>query len=183
MVWVRPPWSSQLTDGEREFEVGVEASSGHLRVTCAEPYFASEGISCAREEMERAAKVRLLVVPADDHAIARKVPLVATELRWHPDIHPPPRVVFYPPSQVCQFLGPPDGETGLLLDVDLDFFSTRNPFLDLHSRANLYGRLRALYSFEPYPKGVGEGEVMTNYALEASKSRARLLDELEDVFK
>jgi hypothetical protein len=36
-----------------------------------------------------------------------------------------------------------------ILDIDLDFFSTRNPFRGLYENANLYSRLRELYNFQP----------------------------------
>nr|CAD7413540.1 unnamed protein product [Timema cristinae] len=35
-----------------------------------------------------------------------------------------------------------------ILDVDLDFFSTRNPFRGLYERAGLYDTLRELYRFQ-----------------------------------
>lgn len=34
-----------------------------------------------------------------------------------------------------------------ILDVDLDFFSTRNPFRGLYENADLYTRLQELYNF------------------------------------
>ncbi|XP_059622436.1 UPF0489 protein C5orf22 homolog [Phlebotomus argentipes] len=34
-----------------------------------------------------------------------------------------------------------------ILDIDLDYFSTHNPFLNLHSEVNLYERLREIYSY------------------------------------
>lgn len=34
-----------------------------------------------------------------------------------------------------------------VLDIDLDFFSTRNPFLSLYEKANAYKRLQNLYCF------------------------------------
>ncbi len=75
VVWVRPPWSSQIREGEHLFQVGVERGSGRVRTTCLEPYFVSEGVSCHRADMEEegAKDVRLLVVTSDDEDIARKV--------------------------------------------------------------------------------------------------------------
>jgi hypothetical protein len=35
-----------------------------------------------------------------------------------------------------------------ILDIDLDFFSTRNPFRGLYENADLYSRLRELYNFQ-----------------------------------
>ncbi len=82
IVWVRPPWSSQLSDGERSFYVGRETSSGFLRVTCAEPYFASEGLVCRREDMDgEVRQVGLLVVGEEDQQVmARKVKMAANSL-------------------------------------------------------------------------------------------------------
>ncbi len=70
----------------------------------------------------------------------------------------------------------------MLVDIDLDFFSTRNPFRSLYPGANLYERLRSLYVFEPYPKGA-EGEAKVNYALESCRKRTKLLDELQNIFE
>jgi hypothetical protein len=35
-----------------------------------------------------------------------------------------------------------------ILDIDLDFFSTRNPFRGLYENADLYSHLRELYNFQ-----------------------------------
>ncbi|KAG7187817.1 hypothetical protein KM043_016854 [Ampulex compressa] len=48
-------------------------------------------------------------------------------------------------SALRQYL--PEKDTPYILDVDLDFFSTQNPFKNLHERANLYERLAPLYAF------------------------------------
>ncbi|OAD58549.1 hypothetical protein WN48_11054 [Eufriesea mexicana] len=41
----------------------------------------------------------------------------------------------------------PERDTPYILDVDLDFFSTKNPFKTLHDRVNLYDKLAPLYAF------------------------------------
>ena len=43
-----------------------------------------------------------------------------------------------------------------ILDIDLDFYSTLNPFVSLYREANLYPQLRDLYTFQPVPKDLGE---------------------------
>ena len=39
-----------------------------------------------------------------------------------------------------------------ILDIDLDFFSTLNPFVSLYKEANLYEDLKKLYTFKSVPK-------------------------------
>lgn len=41
-----------------------------------------------------------------------------------------------------------DAPQGLILDIDLDFFSTMNPFKSLYKNADLYESLKVLYWFE-----------------------------------
>lgn len=72
-------------------------------------------------------------------------------------------------------------EDSLILDIDLDFFSTRNPFLDMFPRADLYSKLKNLYAFDAIPKGL-EDNPRVNFALESCRKRVKLLDELEDIF-
>ncbi len=99
----------------------------------------------------------IAIIRSDDEALARKVP---------------------------EFLN--EDDLSLILDIDLDFFSTKNPFLDLYPESGLYDRLSALYAFSPLPEAADASadseEVRINFAVEASTKRAKLLDQLEDVF-
>jgi hypothetical protein len=49
-------------------------------------------------------------------------------------------------SALRQYL--PERDTPYILDIDLDFFSTRNPFKDLHGRVNLYDKLAPLFIYK-----------------------------------
>lgn len=42
----------------------------------------------------------------------------------------------------------PEKDTPYILDVDLDFFSTKNPFKSLHERVNLYEKLAPLFTYK-----------------------------------
>ncbi|KYM93338.1 hypothetical protein ALC53_00275 [Atta colombica] len=49
-------------------------------------------------------------------------------------------------SALRQYL--PEKDTPYILDVDLDFFSTKNPFKNLHERVNLYDKLAPLFTYK-----------------------------------
>ncbi|XP_014203988.1 UPF0489 protein C5orf22 homolog [Copidosoma floridanum] len=63
-----------------------------------------------------------------------------------------------------------------ILDIDLDFFSTKNPFRDIYERANLYDKLAKLYSFKR-PSSC-DPEILK----EVSAARDEQLSELEGLF-
>ncbi|TRY71495.1 hypothetical protein TCAL_12613 [Tigriopus californicus] len=153
IVWVRPPWSDQIPSGRYQFHVGREQATGNLRLTALESYFLSEA----------------LTVPLADLTEPQLVDLLVVELNGREE------------HRIMDFVGPPD-EYSLLLDVDLDFFSTTNPFLGLYERAQLYPRLRQLYHFDSVPS-LATGYERLRLGLESSQRRDRLLDRLEDVFK
>ena len=63
-----------------------------------------------------------------------------------------------------------------VLDIDLDYFSTRNPFKDMFVEAGFYSKLHDIYVFEsPQEKSTMEA------SLQASAARKRLICELEDL--
>uniref|UniRef100_A0A1B0CKU4 Misexpression suppressor of ras n=1 Tax=Lutzomyia longipalpis TaxID=7200 RepID=A0A1B0CKU4_LUTLO len=59
-----------------------------------------------------------------------------------------------------------------ILDIDLDYFSTHNPFLKLHSEVNLHERLRPIYSYK-----LDRNDLMGTVA-----KRLEQLDFLERIF-
>jgi len=65
----------------------------------------------------------------------------------------------------------------LILDIDLDFFSTKNPFLELFPDSDLYSRLKSIYTFEPVPKELSIEE-KKKLAIETSAKRNLLIEKL-----
>lgn len=65
-----------------------------------------------------------------------------------------------------------------ILDIDLDFFSTHNPFLKIYEKAEVYQKLKKIFAFS-WPAQLEQTEEI----LAKVKDRENQLDELEKVFK
>ena len=73
-----------------------------------------------------------------------------------------------------------DSSPRIVLDVDLDFFSTKNPFLDLFPDAGLYSMLKSIYTFQSVPTNLSDAE-KKKFAVESSRKRNSLLAKLQDL--
>lgn len=125
VVWVCPPWCQQIRPGSYRFLVGPGGGGGGpLAVTCPEPYFLSEGIFDREVSAADSKELHLLVHRMGDTGDEEGLGLLVDFVK---------------------------GKGALVLDVDLDFYSTKNPFLDLHPEVDLYSRLRRIYTFNPSP--------------------------------
>ena len=72
-------------------------------------------------------------------------------------------------------------EPEFILDIDLDFYSTRNPFLNMYERADMYQKLKRIYTYRPVPD-ILQGDERLKFALETCKVRSELLQTLESMF-
>ncbi|KAG4066439.1 hypothetical protein HA402_007075 [Bradysia odoriphaga] len=72
---------------------------------------------------------------------------------------------------------PSDNEV-YMLDIDLDFFSTHNPFLKIYEKADAYTKLHPIFAFS-WPDKLDE----TDELLAKVKDRENQLNELEKVFQ
>ncbi|CAI8014742.1 UPF0489 protein C5orf22 homolog [Geodia barretti] len=122
VVWLKPPWSLQARDGQYSLVVGREQKSGYVRVATPLVYFISGQ----------------LFAPSDALTNIRTVPLHVLTLPVLEESSPTdPSFPLPPPSH--PLLATAESELNRLLssqsqpwilDVDLDFFSTANPFRD-----------------------------------------------------
>lgn len=130
LIWVKPPWAKQIPDGITTFLIGKHKEDGTIRLTSAEPYFVSERLYAAEEELENVREITLHAMTIglfiEDPGKKDDFAAITSTLR--------------------QYL--PEKDTPYILDVDLDFFSTKNPFKTLYERANLYEKLAPLYTFQ-----------------------------------
>lgn len=70
-----------------------------------------------------------------------------------------------------------DDSQSFILDIDLDFFSTHNPFLVLYERAGVYDKLKEIFFYE-HCDSSDESAL-----LKCIQTRQTQMDELEKVFK
>lgn len=158
LVWIKPPWAKQMADGMSTFLIGKHKESGLIRLTCSEPYFVSEALYCFAEELENTREVTLHVITMgsfiEDPMKKDDFPAIASALR--------------------QYL--PEKDTPFILDVDLDFFSTKNPFKTLYENANLYEKLAPIYEFKR--PDCTDPEILK----EATTARNEQLSELQELF-
>lgn len=122
IVWVKPPWSNQIEDGHYNFLIGEQSGTDHIRVSCPALYFVGEMLYCKAEDLNNTKEVNLHVLTLGnegDEAVEQEL----VRLIEHHNNH-------------------------YVLDIDLDFFSTMNPFISMHSEANMYQRLKKLYGFQ-----------------------------------
>ena len=158
LIWVKPPWANQMADSVTTFSIGKHKDNGSIRLTCPEPYFVSEGLYATADELVNTREVTLHVMTIggfiEDPGKRDDFTAISSALR--------------------QYL--PERDTPYILDVDLDFFSTRNPFKTLHDQVNLYDKLAPLYAFQR-PDST-DPEVLK----EVTGTRNEQLTELEGLF-
>lgn len=154
LVWVKPPWAKQIENGDRNFSIGCNKIDEKIRVDSKENYFVSECLYNDKRDMKNVREVNLFVA-----TIGRKL------VQENDDLNEI-RIVLNKYKN-----------TPFILDVDLDFFSTSNPFKTIYSKANMYERLKQIYVFEP-PKSKSDEDIKT-----AIQKREKLLKKLEGIFK
>ncbi|KAG6450514.1 UPF0489 protein C5orf22 homolog [Manduca sexta] len=149
VVWLRPPWAKQFSDGTRKFHVGDHPETGLLRVDSKEPYYLSDALFSTLLSNKR------------------ELTLTVEELSCETSKE----------DKMKNLLAKIDITQPYVLDIDLDFFSTGNPFLGLYENINLYDRLLPIFDF-PLPES---DDVETLEKL--VESREQQLQELENLFE
>lgn len=128
ILWVKPPWAHQISDGDHSFKIGKENQTDEVKVTSLENYFLTDCLFCPEENMTEVKEIDFEVATL---GTLSDMKLSEEELTRS--------------TAVAQKLV--DVNKPYILDIDLDFFSTRNPFRRLYENANLYSELKNIYHF------------------------------------
>ncbi|XP_022218251.2 UPF0489 protein C5orf22 [Drosophila obscura] len=88
-----------------------------IGVDCPLDYFIADGNYCNSDDLQEARQVELQVYDADSDSL-----------------------------DPTQFVTAKDAK-GFVLDIDLDFFSTSNPFLEIYKDADCYNQLKEIFHF------------------------------------
>lgn len=147
LVWFKPPWAEQIDVGKRKFLIGKDKSTGTIRLNCKENYFVSECLYRHESCLENIKEVVLDVIEMGGDG-----------------------------NSVCPKTFEDYTKNIYILDVDLDFFSTKNPFKTAYEKAHVYDRLKEIYKFD-LPKTKTDEDIET-----AVKAREKQIEELETIF-
>lgn len=158
VIWVCPPWCNQIKPGVYNFTIGCDKEKGSLAVSCLESYYISEGIYKPQHKLESTRDLRLIVLRLDQNINQLELKDCIQNVKDQID-----EVEHY------------------ILDIDLDFFSTLNPFVNLYKDANLYPLLKELYTYKPIPEHLEIGEKM-RLGEEFGLARQKMLDTLDNIF-
>ncbi|KAL1490240.1 hypothetical protein ABEB36_012969 [Hypothenemus hampei] len=148
LLWIKPPWANQIKDSTSRFKIGKSISDGTIKVTSEENYFVFECLYRKESDLEN----------------VKDVVLDVATLGKGNDL-----------DQIRKLLS--NYNAPFVLDIDLDFFSTSNPFLKLYSKSNMYERVKEIFQFDP-PKSKSQ-EDLENFTC----SREAQLARLESLFK
>lgn len=122
VVWLRPPWAKQFRDGTRPIHVGDHPTCGELRVDCKEPYYLSDALYSTQLVNKR------------------KFIFTSAELSDNSFLGDN--------NSIQRYIDNLNISQPYVLDIDLDFFSTGNPFLSLYENIKLYDRLLPIFDFK-----------------------------------
>ena len=149
LVWVKPPWARQIEDGRHEFSIGDYC--GFIRCNSNLEYFLSEGSYRPQEDLNNQKLLHLNVVTLNESVDG---------------------------ASVLEDFGAENGLT-FVLDVDLDFLSTHNPFLGCLAKGDIYADLKKIFHFD---LSAAISSTNSEEILKASTARLQQLDTLEEFF-
>ncbi|KAK9881783.1 hypothetical protein WA026_017301 [Henosepilachna vigintioctopunctata] len=153
LVWVKPPWANQIKGTHQKIYIGKCKSTSLMRLECKENYYVSEELFMLRKDMEAIRPITLDCLTLGSRLVDAEDDIQQMK-------------------QISESIS----KSSTILDIDLDFFSTTNPFLGLYDKADLYVHLQSLFRFNP-PKSDSDVDILAS-----QQERIAQLGELETLF-
>lgn len=120
LVWIKPHWSQQIKQGKYELTIGKQISSGLIKTNSTLGYFLSDDLYTNEANLTNKRKLELLVCEFDETIFSNQDLI----------------------ELIC------DSSQQIILDVDLDFFSTRDPFKQMFSSSEDYDLFKCVYQHQ-----------------------------------
>lgn len=163
LIWMKPEWANQINNGDYELQIGDY--NGFIRCDSSLEYFLSEGTYQPRCNLINSKNINLSVFTLNDSLISGQCDSSNLHHR-----------------HCAGFQGCVDDENEqFILDIDLDFFSTANPFKMIFHES-IFEQIKRLFKCnffdKPFPTHAEEDELIG-----FNKKRSDYLDDLENVFR
>lgn len=180
LVWIKPEWAHQIENGDYRFSIGDH--SGFIRCDSTLEYFLGEGTYRPHYDLCNPKLVDLRVTTL--HTTANDKDAVRADddrqvAKYHEDDDGLEK------KRLESILNETDDDETYVLDIDLDFFSTHNPFLACigngDTNNDVYVMIKKLFKgkfFEEKFSASSDPDVVMAFI----ERRLRHLDDLECVF-
>uniref|UniRef100_A0A8C7VGP9 CE022 protein n=1 Tax=Oncorhynchus mykiss TaxID=8022 RepID=A0A8C7VGP9_ONCMY len=195
VAWLHPYWAQQIKEGEHSFSVGKDSSTTTIRVTSKDDYFLSDGLYVPQDQLENPKPLGLSVVLVNPVACCQREDMgrdiekssakrPRIENKGAGDLNDAQPSASASKSESSSsscddsvhLLSVIKQTDPYILDIDLDFFSCKNPFKEMYTQDE-YNILQELYSFRK-PREDPDEEELT----ECVERRIRQLEDLEAAF-
>lgn len=177
LIWMKPHWAHQINDGDYEFSIGDHA--GQIRSDSSLEYFISEGTYQPKYNLNNQRLINLRVFTLNEQLISGQ------QQQQQQQQSSQSHTTTTTDTRCVEFQNCVDADNEhFILDVDLDFFSTANPFKKL-LHPQVYENLKHLFkgnffdkSFDTMATSSNEDELAT-----LTTERSNFLDDMENIFQ
>ena len=155
IVWVKPKWSNQIKSGKYEFFIGRDKNNGYIRVSSKLTYFLTELVYTHVDNLVNKKFITLYVVDFND-----LLTLNDGNSSFKNEIF----VLLEEKSSQSKL-------KDIIVDIDLDFFSTLDPFKELFQTDYAYSIFKKLYYL---PTPVNDENFEGNYEIYKVKKQEHM---------
>lgn len=171
LIWIKPKWSKQIDNGNFRLTIGDYLN--FIRCDSTLEYFLSEGTYRPNYDLNNSKIIDLNVRTLDENAINETSDVDDGGME---DVNDKNNILF-------KHLFDDVNETNnsYVLDIDLDFFSTHNPFLACVNNKQIYDSLKRIFKWNFFQKKFDIDAEPTEVMAFIDK-RLHHLDKLEEIF-